>query len=117
MHTELKAEGITAKVLACPFNNSSYMQPWTSDAVWKPPASLLPQAYPTDLTDSAAVKATIAAVHNDLGPIDVLFWNPVSTPAPLLTATPEQLGAAYNVTVTGAVRGKPQSASAPKDSR
>jgi 3-oxoacyl-[acyl-carrier protein] reductase len=68
----------------------------------EPPAFiLLPQAYPTDLTDSAAVKAAIAAVHSDLGPIDLLFWNPVSTPAPLLTATPEQLGAAYDVTVTG----------------
>lgn len=61
------------------------------------------KAYPRDLTDSAAVKATITAVHSDLGPIDLLFWNPVSTPAPLLTATPEQLVAAYDVTVTGLV--------------
>jgi hypothetical protein len=48
------------------------------------------------------VKATIAAVQSDLGPVDLLFWNPISTPAPLLTATPEQLTSAYNVTVTGA---------------
>jgi NAD(P)-dependent dehydrogenase (short-subunit alcohol dehydrogenase family) len=63
------------------------------------------QAYPTDLTEAAAVKATIAAVQSDLGPVDLLFWNPISTPAPLLTATPEQLTSAYNVTVTGAWTG------------
>lgn len=43
-------------------------------------------------------------MQRDLGPVAVLFWNPISTPAPLLTATPEQLQSAYNVTVTG-VRG------------
>lgn len=64
-------------------------------------AGITAKAYPTDLTDSAAVKATIAAVQRDLGPVDLLFWNPVSTPAGLLTATPEQLNSAYNVTVTG----------------
>jgi hypothetical protein len=41
------------------------------------------------------------SVHQDLGPISVVFWNPYSTPAPLLTATPEQLQTDYNVTVTG----------------
>lgn len=59
------------------------------------------QSYPTDLGDAFAVKATIAAVHQDLGPISVVFWNPYNTPAPLLTATPEQVQSAYNVTVTG----------------
>jgi NAD(P)-dependent dehydrogenase (short-subunit alcohol dehydrogenase family) len=61
------------------------------------------QSYPTDLGDAAAVKATIAAVQQDLGPISVVFWNPYNTPAALLTATPEQLQSAYDVTVTGEV--------------
>lgn len=59
------------------------------------------QSYPTDLGDASAVKATIAAVQQDLGPISVVFWNPYNTPAALLTATPGQLQSAYNVTVTG----------------
>jgi NAD(P)-dependent dehydrogenase (short-subunit alcohol dehydrogenase family) len=62
---------------------------------------VIAQSYPTDLQDASAVKATLAAVHQDLGPISVVFWNPYSTPAPLLTATPEQVQSAYNVTVTG----------------
>jgi NAD(P)-dependent dehydrogenase (short-subunit alcohol dehydrogenase family) len=62
---------------------------------------LLLQSYPTDLGDASAVKATIAAVQQDLGPISVVFWNPLPTLAPLLTATPEQLQSAYNVPVTG----------------
>jgi NAD(P)-dependent dehydrogenase (short-subunit alcohol dehydrogenase family) len=64
-------------------------------------AGVTAKGYPTDLTDSAAVKATIAAVQKDLGPVNLLFWNPVSAPAGLLTATPEQLDSAYDVTVTG----------------
>lgn len=63
---------------------------------------LLPlQGYSTDLTDAEAVKATVAAIERDLGPISLLFWNPVSTPASLLSSSPEQWMSAYNVTVTG----------------
>lgn len=45
----------------------------------------------------------VTAVRQELGPVHLLFWNPISMAlmAPLMTATPAQLQEAYNVTVTG----------------
>lgn len=60
------------------------------------------KGFSTDLSDPAAVKATVAAVHSELGPISVLFWNPYGdAPAGFLTATPEQLQKEFNLTVVG----------------
>jgi len=67
-----------------------------------PVVPLVPiQGYPTDLSDAAAVTATIQDIQRDLGPVSLLFWNPVAPPAALPTATPEQLTGAFTVTVTG----------------
>jgi NAD(P)-dependent dehydrogenase (short-subunit alcohol dehydrogenase family) len=59
------------------------------------------KGYSVDLADAGAVQAAVATIQKDLGPIDVLFWNPVGAAAPFQKATPEQTMGAYNVTVTG----------------
>jgi NAD(P)-dependent dehydrogenase (short-subunit alcohol dehydrogenase family) len=116
---DLKAAGISAKVRKSWLGfgvskvDSCHKLPLLSGADIR--CAVL-QSYPTDLGDASAVKATISAVQQDLGPISVLFWNPYSTPAPLLTATPEQVQSAYNVTVTGEAshcQQQPDSISAP----
>lgn len=66
-------------------------------------AGFTAKGYPTDLSDAAAVTATIQDIQRDLGPVSLLFWNPVAPPAALPTATPEQLTGAFTVTVTGLV--------------
>eukprot|EP00775_Hariotina_reticulata_P011478 gene11478-11622_t len=61
------------------------------------------KGYPTDLSDAAAVKAAVAEVQADLGPINVLFWNPYGAVTSILSATPEQLQLGYNTSITGLV--------------
>jgi NAD(P)-dependent dehydrogenase (short-subunit alcohol dehydrogenase family) len=59
------------------------------------------KGYASDLTDPAAVKAAIASIQGDLGPVDLLFWNAAGYGAGLLTATPDKTVNAFNCTVTG----------------
>ena len=60
------------------------------------------KSFATDLSDPSAVKATVAAVHSQLGPVQVLFWNPYGDAAAgFLTAAPEQLQKEFNLTVVG----------------
>jgi 3-oxoacyl-[acyl-carrier protein] reductase len=60
------------------------------------------KGFAVDLSDAAAVKASIAAVQGSLGPISTLHWNPYQTLyAPLLEVTAEQLQSGFNLSVTG----------------
>lgn len=74
LSTDLKQQGITAK------------------------------GYSTDLSNVAAIKATVAAVHNDFGPISLIFWNPYAagSGAHGFWNTPtEDFQISYDVSVTG----------------
>lgn len=59
------------------------------------------KGYAVDLSDAAAVRPAIAAVQDELGSVDVLFWNAAGYGAGLLTATPDKTISAFNCTVTG----------------
>ena len=55
-----------------------------------------------DLADGLAVKAAVATVERELGPISLLFWNAAAWPVTLLEATPEDVTTALNTSITGA---------------
>lgn len=62
------------------------------------------KGYATDLSNAAAVKAAVAAVHKDFGAISVLHWNAFSTASGLsafLNAPTEQFQNGFDVSVTG----------------
>jgi hypothetical protein len=60
------------------------------------------KGFAADLSDAAAVKATIAAVRDSMGPVSMLHWNPYQPLyAPLLDVTPAQLQSGFNVSVKG----------------
>ena len=62
---------------------------------------IVAKGYSVDLSDASAVKAAVAAVQHDQGPIEIIFWNPYGPVAGFLEATPEQVISGYNTTVTG----------------
>jgi NADP-dependent 3-hydroxy acid dehydrogenase YdfG len=62
------------------------------------------QAYPTDLSDPAAVKALVEKARAALGPITVVHWNAYGGGAgDLTTAAATELRAVFDVSVTGLV--------------
>eukprot|EP00775_Hariotina_reticulata_P003043 gene3043-3324_t len=66
-------------------------------------AGVAAKGYSVDLSNASAVKPVMTAIHDDLGPINILFWNPVNTAEHFMTVTPEQLQMGYNTCVTGLV--------------
>lgn len=62
------------------------------------------KAFPCDLGDAAAVRATLAEIHRELGGPSVLHWNAYSGGAgDLLSAQPEELRSLFDVSVVGFV--------------
>ncbi|KAJ3117715.1 hypothetical protein HDU96_005845 [Phlyctochytrium bullatum] len=61
------------------------------------------KGFAVGLGDSAAVKKTITDIRSTLGCIDILFWNPYPAGNVLLTATPENLHASFNLQVVSLV--------------
>eukprot|EP00878_Enallax_costatus_P010990 GHUV01011478.1.p1 GENE.GHUV01011478.1~~GHUV01011478.1.p1 ORF type:complete len:252 (+),score=66.34 GHUV01011478.1:1310-2065(+) len=67
-------------------------------------AGITAKGYACDLADAALVKRTVAAIQQDLGPINILHYNAyVAVPARLMDITPQQLQDQYNVQVTGLI--------------
>ena len=62
------------------------------------------QAFTCDLGDPEAVRALMAQVHENLGPIQVLHWNAYSSGAgDLRTCSADELRGVLNVTVHGLI--------------
>lgn len=62
------------------------------------------KGYATDLSNAAAVKSAVAAVHADFGAITVLLWNAFSTRSglnALLSAATEEYQNGFDISVTG----------------
>jgi NADP-dependent 3-hydroxy acid dehydrogenase YdfG len=60
------------------------------------------RSYRCDLGDQAAARAMVQQVQADIGPVEVLHWNPYSAAAgDLTTASPDALHATFDVAVTG----------------
>ena len=60
------------------------------------------RSYRCDLGDQAATRGMVRQVQADIGPVEVLHWNPYSTAAgDLTTASPDELHATFDVAVTG----------------
>jgi short-subunit dehydrogenase len=58
--------------------------------------------FPADLGDPEAVRALVAKVRAELGPVTVVHWNAYAGDAgDLLVAKPEELRRAFDVAVTG----------------
>jgi NAD(P)-dependent dehydrogenase (short-subunit alcohol dehydrogenase family) len=61
-------------------------------------------AFPTDLSDPAAVKAMLGKVRTELGPIGIIHWNAyAATAGDLLTASTDDLRKVLDVGVVGLV--------------
>ncbi len=62
------------------------------------------RAYPTDLTDTAAIEALVKKAHDELGPLTVLHWNAYGSGAgDLLTATKKDLDGALDVALVSLI--------------
>lgn len=62
------------------------------------------RAYQVDLGDHEAVRALIARIRDDLGPITVVHWNALSfAGGDLLTTSAEELRGMFDVGVTGLI--------------
>ena len=59
-------------------------------------------AFPTDLSDPAAIESLISRVRAELGPVTVLHWNAYGSPAgDLLSASAEELRSVFELPVVG----------------
>lgn len=62
------------------------------------------RAFPCDVGDAAAVRATVAAIRETLGPIGIVHWNAAAAQAgDLMTADADALRTVFDVAVTGMV--------------